>query len=180
MGRGNCCATGPYEGLYYIDNNDIYVYRRDDPWAGELDTRLLRDLDLSELDGDGWYLDEEGTMCEQDDIEECFMNEFTKRFPSFERVKSSQWLNRNRRVILENKLFYICVEDNQWSVAVELIQKEEPWGQSWMENLQARLYQKYLEGIKLCLLERLPGIGTYNGAWMSGWINREDVFRSDE
>lgn len=176
MGRGNVCTTGAYEGLYYIDNDDIHVYRHDDPWAENPETRLRGGLDFSELTGGDWYFDEEGTMCEQSDIEECFMDDFTNRFPSFERARADLLLGRDRRVILESKLFYICIEDNQWSVAVELIQKEEPWGLNWMENLQGRLYQKYLEGMKLCLLARLPSIGVYAGAWTSGTLKREDVF----
>ena len=82
----------------------------------------------------------------------------------------------SRRVILESKLFYICVEDNEWSLAVKLLQKEEPWGLPWMENLQKRLYEKYLEGMKRCLLEVLPSIGTHKGAWRSGRITREEIF----
>lgn len=27
MGRGNVCTLGKYEGLYYIDNDHIHVYR---------------------------------------------------------------------------------------------------------------------------------------------------------
>lgn len=27
MGRGNVCTFGKYEGLYYIDNDHIHVYR---------------------------------------------------------------------------------------------------------------------------------------------------------
>ena len=27
MGRGNVCVFGEYEGLYYIDNDHIHVYR---------------------------------------------------------------------------------------------------------------------------------------------------------
>lgn len=66
------------------------------------------------------------------------------------------------------------MEDNQWSLAVKLLQKKEPWGLPWMENLQKRLHEKYLEGMKRCLLEVLPGIGTYKGAWTSGRITREE------
>ena len=29
MGRGNVCVTGSYEGLFYIDNDDLRVYRKD-------------------------------------------------------------------------------------------------------------------------------------------------------
>ena len=30
MGRGNVSVSGEFEGLYYIDNDDIHVYRRED------------------------------------------------------------------------------------------------------------------------------------------------------
>lgn len=180
MGRGNVCVTGSCEGLYYIDNDDFHVYRRNDPYCiEEPETRLLRDVDYLELTSEEWHFDELGTSEEEDDVLECFMEDFCKMFPSFEKAEPNKWIrggswDYSRRVILESKLFYICVEDNQWSLAVELIQKEEPWGLPWMENLQSRLYQKYLEGMKKALLNRLPGIGTYSGAWTSGRIKREE------
>lgn len=182
MGRGNVCVTGSCEGLYYIDNDHFHVYYRDKPGAEEPETRLRGDLDYGELTGGEWLYDEEGTMNEQEDIEECFMRDFTKMFPSFRRQVNELWLGKhgpfdakNRRVILWSNLFYICVEDNEWSLAVELVQKVEPWGRPWMETLQCRLYEKYLDGMKRCLLERLPSIGTRKGAWMSGTITREEV-----
>lgn len=176
MGRGNCCTTGQYEGLYFIDNDHIHVYRRADDLSDYPETRLMGELDYEELTGGDWLYDEEGTGNEEDDILECFMDDFTRRFPSFERPGKDFWLGRSdRRAILESKLFYIAVEDNQWSLAVELIQKEEPYDFNWMENLQKRLHEKYLDGIKRCLLNRLPSIGTRKGAWMSGTIRREDL-----
>jgi hypothetical protein len=173
MGRGNVCTLGKYEGLFYIDNDHIHVYRATDDYSDDPETRLMGELGYDELTNGDWYYDEEGTMSEEDDIIECFIAEFTGRFSSFSRT--DDWLDRTRRVILESKLFYICVEDNEWSLAVELVQKEEPYGMVWMENLQGRLYQTYLEGIKRCLLTRLPSIGTRKTAWTSGQITREEV-----
>lgn len=179
MGRGNVCVNGPHEGLFYIDTDDYHVYRRDDPMAEDPETRLLRDLEYAELTGGEWLYDEYGTGEEYDDILECFVDDFTRMFPSFSRCENNLWLktgaygNCDRRALLESKLFYIALEDNQWSTAIELVQKEEPWGLNWMENLQGRLHQKYLDGMKTCLLNRLPSIGTYCGAWTSGKIGRE-------
>lgn len=175
MGRGNVCTLGKYEGLYYIDNDHIHVYRDSEDMGDDPETRLMGDLDYEELTGCRWLYDEEGSMNEEEDILECFMDEFSRMFPSFKRVEPERWLDRSRRAILESKLFYIAVEDNEWSLAVELIQKEEPWGDVWMENLQKRLYEKYLEGMKRCLLKRLPSIGTRNGPWMSSTIKREEL-----
>lgn len=133
MGRGNVCVTGRYEGLFYIDNDDINVYRRDDPDGDGPEHRLLRDLDYSELTGGGWCFDEHESRYEEEDILECFMDSFGRMFPSFSRVQGDVWIRTgaygdyDRRVIMENSLFYIAVQDNQWSVAVELIQKEDPY-----------------------------------------------------
>lgn len=176
MGRGNVCTLGKYEGLYYIDNDLIHVYRDSEDMGDGPETRLMGDLDYEELTGCRWLYDEEGSMNEEDDILECFMDEFSRMFPSFKRVEPERWLDRSRRAILESKLFFVAVEDNEWSLAVELIQKEEPWGDIWMANLQKRLYEKYLEGMKKALLTRVPSIYSYGGAWTPGKrITREEV-----
>lgn len=180
MGRGNVCVTGPYEGLFYIDNDDIHVYRRDDQYAEEPEVRLMRDLDYAELTGGEWLYDEWGTGEEQDDIEECFVDAFGRMFTSFTRVEPQRWAKNgpygdlSRRVIMENKLFLVALEDNEWSMAVELIQKEDPYDDS-LCGLQKRHFERYLDGIKKCLLDRLPSIGTRTGAWTSGTIRREDI-----
>lgn len=179
MGRGNVSVSGPYEGLYYIDNDNIHVYRRDDPFSEEPETRLMGSLDYEELTGDGWLYDEWGTGEEESDILEWFMDSFTRMFPSFYRSDPDCWLRNGRygdwtrRAILESNLFYIAVEDNEWSLAVELIQKEDPYD-NHLSGLQSRHYLRYLDGMKRCLLERLPSIGIRTGPWTSGVIRREE------
>lgn len=180
MGKGNVCVTGVYEGLYYIDNDHFHVYRRDDSEAEYPETRLMGELGYKELTGSDWIYDEWGTGEEEDDILECFISRFRKMFPSFERPIRETWIKNglcgplSRRVILESKLFCIAIEDNGWSLAVELLQKEDPYDDH-LSGLQGRHYLKYLEGMKKCLLERLPSIGTYAGAWTSGTISREEA-----
>ena len=49
MGRGNVSTTGPYEGLYFIDNDYYVVYRENAPYEEEEAHRLQKDLDLSDL-----------------------------------------------------------------------------------------------------------------------------------
>lgn len=108
MGRGNVCTTGPYEGVFYIDNDDLRVYRRNDPHAKEEETSLQRDLSYEDLSGDEWLLDEVGSSYEEEDVLECFCAELRKLCPSFQPAANSNvWLGNERRVILENELFYI-------------------------------------------------------------------------
>ena len=83
-------------------------------------------------------------------------------------------------VMLENGLFFVCLVDNEWSVAVELIQKDYNTGDydDFMPSLQRRHYKNYLEGMKNCLLELYPEIGVYKGAWTSGTIKRSEAITS--
>lgn len=174
MGRGNVCVTGQFEGLFYIDNDDWRVYRHDDG-EDEPETILGRDLAYDDITDGGWIDDDWGSQEELGDIRECFIDSFTDRFPSFKKIEDEKWLDRTREVLLESRLFYICIEDNEWSLAVELIQKEDPYDDH-LTGLQKQHYRRYLEGMKQSLLKRLPCIGTYAGAWTSGTIRREEVF----
>lgn len=176
MGRGNVCTNGPYEGLYYIDNDHYHIYCNSEGMSDWPETRLMGELDYADITSGPWVYDEEGTGNELDDIKECFVDDFCRMFSSFERPSKEFWLGRSDRlVILESKLFYICMEDNEWSVAVELVQKTDGWGDYVSPGLQHRHYQRYLDGIKQCLLNRLPSIGTRSGPWMSGTIKKEDL-----
>lgn len=65
------------------------------------------------------------------------------------------------------------MEDNQWSMAIELIQKEQDcYSRGNIENLQAGLYKKYLEGMKKCLFNQFEELGIYGGPWTSGKIKK--------
>ncbi len=164
MGRGNVCVFGEYEGLYYADRDylDFYV-----PIDGEADEgKFLEEMEHNDF-GDYEY-DEFLSRIYYEDFIYDFIDLMKKRFNSFSET------GENYGVILENELFKIEVEDNTWSYAVKLIQKE-CWYDNHLEGLQKKHYKNYLDGIKMSLLEIFPSIGCYGGAWTSGRITREDV-----
>lgn len=178
MGRGNVYVTGSYEGLFYIDNDDLRVWRKDGPDGKEPEIRMMADISLDELVADDWYVDEIESSYKEEDVLRCFCAELRKLCPSFQPAANSNvWLGNERRVILENELFYICVEDNEWSLAVELVQKDgySDCQSAWLAGLQKRRYRGYLDDMKKALLARLPSIGIRTGAWTSGTITREEA-----
>jgi hypothetical protein len=75
---------------------------------------------------------------------------------------------------MESELFEIEIEDNQWSYAVKLIQKE-CWYDNHLEGLQKKHHESYLESIKNILLEMFPSIGAYGGAWTHRTISRKNA-----
>ena len=151
MGRGNVCVFGEYEGLYYIDW-DNFSSEFEDEYGN-----VIQDYDLQRE--------------EWEDSLEQFISDFTKRFKSFSRC--DEWIGNSEKAILENSLFYITIEDNEWSIAIKLIQKEQGYYDNGnIENLQAKHYKNYLDGMKDCLFNQFEELGIYGGPWTSGRIRR--------
>ena len=163
MGRGNECVTGKYEGLYFADKDYLEAYiKANDADEGPI-VKLLGMLTYEEMNE--YEFDYE--------LSEEFYEEFVFNFKENmeKRFKSLSSTNETFGTVLENKLFKIVIIDNEWSYAVELLQKESEYGGN-IEGLQAKHFKRYLEGIKESLLEIFPEIGTYTGPWTSGKIKR--------
>ena len=164
MGRGNVCVFGDYEGLYYVDRDHLDFYipidgeADDGKFLGEMEHNDFANYEYDEFISRSYY---------EDFIYE-FVYLFTKKFKSFSKT------GNDYGTILENELFEIEIEDNQWSYAVKLIQKE-CWYDNHLDGLQKKHHENYLEAIKNILLEMFPSIGAYNGAWTSRTITREDA-----
>lgn len=169
MGRGNCCVHNDHEGLYYVDNDYIHIYRKNDSDFEDPNFALLGDLELSDISSSDWSFDELETQLNWEDIVECFRDSMSTLFPSFTRC--STWIDRGQKAVLENKLFYIAVEDNEWSMAFLLLQKEGSYGED-LSGLQKRHYERYLDGMKAALFEQFETLHTYGGPWTSGTIRR--------
>ena len=166
MGRGNVCVFGDYEGLYYADRDylDCYIAKEANE-DGEYEQKILEEMSMDDFND--FDYDEVLSEMYYEDFIYNFIELMRNKFKSFSTT------GKTYGVIMENNLFEIEIEDNQWSYAVKLIQKEH-WCYS-LEGLQAKHYMNYLEGIKIALLDIFPSIGSYRGAWMSGRITREDV-----
>lgn len=171
MGRGNVCVTGPYEGMFYIDNDDLHEYRREDEGTDELESRLMGDLSYEELTSGDWKFDEWQSNLNWEDAKRNLIHALMAKFPSLRECNT--WIEHDRFALLENNLFYIAAADNEWSMAVMLVQKEH-WCYDY-SGLQKQHYQRYLDGIRDALFEQFETLGTYGGAWTSGRISRKEI-----
>lgn len=143
MGRGNVSVSGRCEGLYYVD----YDLLDETNEYGETD-EVLSDYN-------------------RHDFEIHFVERMMARFGSFDYVNA--WISNSRRALLENRLFYIVAEDNEWSLAIELIEKDVDSSEI---GLQMGLYKKYLKAIEEILLDMNGEAGIYAGAWTHGVIRK--------
>lgn len=169
MGRGNVCVFGKYEGLFYIDNDYLHSYHRYNEEDDCYESAMLEDLSCEDF-SNGWTYDEIESDFIWEETKRHLISGIQTRFKCFR--PCDKWVDREAHAIMESELFYIAVEDNQWSVAVKLIQKEDAYYD--ISGLQKRHYQRYLDAIRDVLFERFPTLGTYGGAWTSGRISRPE------
>lgn len=168
MGRGNCCVNGPYEGLWYIDRDFIDVY-----WSKDTEEyKLMRDIGYDEFMNCEYSQSE--SEYNYEDMLEIIKHRMMLKYDSF--VAIDRWISDggsrcDRKAFLENRLFFIAIEDNEWSYAIELIQK----GPESLEGLQKRLYQTYLDSLRDIILDVYGEVSYRNGPWLHGTIVKEDV-----
>lgn len=170
MGRGNVCVTGKFEGLYYVDYDHLSMYSRYVPEDDAYEVVTQGEyFELSQEEQNEWEYDRASSEDFLHDTLLYIKERFCERFKGFR--PCDVCVDRYRKAFLENDLFYIATEDNEWSVAFELLQKDDAW--YFAENLQKRHYMKYLEMLESVLLECFTEIGTYRGAWTHGTLKRK-------
>ena len=102
----------------------------------------MADISLDELVADDWYVDEIESSYKEEDVLRCFCAELRKLCPSFQSAANSNvWLGNDAGSSSKTSCF-TSAEDNEWSLAVELVQKTAtPTVRSaWLAGLQKRRY----------------------------------------
>lgn len=147
MGAGNVCVHNEFEEVFFVDYEENFPSREENEYG-----------ELSEPD----YFLQEALVKEFIDELQVALK---RRFKSFEYSEES---TQDGRIILENGLFSIAVEDNQWSIAIKLLQKEQPYYQEGcLENLQARHFNSYKIGLLEKIYELTSTVYGYSGPWTS-------------
>lgn len=142
----------------YVSNEDLFVFSNN---RGELS--LLRNISCTDMTGE-WKYDSIMTNQHLDEFYSIFLSDFTEKYHSFTVCeKTVQRCGRLLLAIAESNLFYVCVEDNEWSTAVELICKDD----CNCKGLQMIWHETYIAGIKQCLLNQLDSVYMRSGPWTS-------------
>ena len=175
MGKGNVCTHNKCEGLFYINYEDLLVYRYKDRYKDSNYEPVL----LKTIQGTGkiddYEFDEHSTSENIDDVLEMFVADLTAKQYRFS--SCDKWLSNTENAIAEDEFFYIAIEDNDWSIAVKLLQKEAPEHYDdeeidAFEMTQERLFQSYLTDIRDALFEQFDELGIYAGPWTHGLIRK--------
>ena len=181
MGKGNIRTHNECEGLYYLDNDFIHIYRKvilcdcesvkgfdydKDPSQATARELYKAGIDYC-FDGKktGWAYDEYASRLSWDDMVLLVTEAFQKRFKSFRKVDGWRY---GKHIVLQNELFGLAVADNEWSVAWCLLERVDIDDTGSNRTFMRRHYQTYLEAIKLTLIDIWGEAIGYGGPWISG------------
>ena len=161
MGRGNICPSTINSRVLYVDYDNLNLYTN--KYDSE-DIIAQGDVPI----GDTTYeYDDILSQMQFDDFKDEFVRGMLQRYKSFTETNEDN-------IILENNLFTVSLEDNEWSVAVILEPKEQDYyTKGNYEMMQTRLVDTYYKGMQQLLLEQFEEIGVYGGPWTHGTIKRE-------
>ena len=125
-----------------------------------------------------WYIDYDQFTSEDGEYDELFqhemvnyemVNQIMNRYPSF--WKTNAWIRRDAHALLENKMFYIGIADNENTLAVFISSKDE-FGTG---RMAIRHFEGYKKGIQKILLELFGEIYVRTSAWTSARITEEET-----
>lgn len=171
MGRGNV-AVGHNDRLYYVNYDYFQVFRhKTDPEKDLLN--ITQYYELSKDKQDEYAYDETISQENYNDFKNELVCRMTKRYKSM--TAKDRWLGRSQHAICSNALFHVALEDNEWSVAVELIATSDG-----SPNLQKRHISSYAKSLRNILLDMFPEIYIRTGAWTSSPLTQKDAKQLDK
>lgn len=156
MGKGNIHA-GTHDTVYYVDYDNIYTYEN----KSTQETRIGKDIAVNEMD--------DYDFC--DDLTQENYNRLIEELREHMcRIKdqfqpADAMVSRTRRIIAETDTFFLGVEDNQWSLAVELL-----WRKDYDADKQ-HMFEANRKEMLGFLLERFGSVGYRTSSWTHGVIS---------
>lgn len=143
----------PNEAAFYVPYENFYM------WSRIGHKELVPTAQLP-VDRSGYKMEHDPSQLNFDVFKHKVVMDLKTKFPSLH--ETDEYLNtrKTQHKIAENKLFDIVLEDNDWSVAVELRRKENA-----NEGMQNQTYADFVKGIQTILLDHIERIYTRAGNW---------------
>ena len=168
MGRGNCNVnTTAGECVFYVDNDLLQIYyNKSNPeetvFGKELTTSTMGQYEYDQDESQKFFEEQLNTIKSQ----------LMKKFKSLK--EADYWSGRSKHIVLENNMYGIALEDNEWSVAFELIMKID--GNPGLKKHNAKSFGK---GLRDILIKNFGTIHIRTSAWTSAELTKDIARKMD-
>lgn len=150
------------EGLFYVDYHDIYMYHE-----ATNPSNVIPESKIPAGQEDKYIYDPDMTQAKYEGFRKKLTDYLTSHFPSMTGVTEDSFQDKakKKRIIAQNELFAIILEDNIWSIAVELKHLTKA-----NKGLQTQMFPSFLEGLRKGLFEQFDTLYVRNGSWSAAPI----------
>lgn len=148
--------------LYYVDyaHIDVYVNKND-----KKDIKIGKD-EIALNNPDIYQFDETLTQAQFDKFKQEFINAMQQQHKS---LKTTDKTVKGVHHLLENDMFIVAMEDNNWSVGVELLNKPKYEN----ENLREHVLPNFATNMRNILLDLIGEIHIRTGSWTTEIITKK-------
>ena len=156
------------EAVFYVDYSlmDVYVNKNNPN-----DVKTNNDP-VIEQQADIYQFDETLTQARFDSFKKQFITKMQDKFKS---LKSYDETVKGKHILLTNDSFLIAFEDNDWSVAIELLETPKPKD----PDIRPNLFPTFKQGIRDVLLELVDTIHLRTGSYSTRTMTKADAVAED-
>lgn len=164
----NVSVNPDREALFYVDYShmDVYVNINDSN-----DVKTNNDPAIAQ-NPDVYRFDDTLTQARFDSFKKQFVKKMQDKFKS---LKPHDITTKGKHQLLMNDMFIIAFEDNDWSVAVELLENPK----SKNPNLRPNLFPNFQKGMRDILLDLVGEIHIRTGSWSTQKMTKADAAAKD-
>lgn len=164
----NVSVNPDREAVFYVDYSkmDVYVNVND-----ANDVKTNNDPAIAQ-NPNTYQFDETLTQARFDSFKKQFIKKMQDKFKS---LKPQDLTAKGKHQLLMNDMFIVAFEDNDWSVAVELL--ENPMSKN--PNLRPNLFPNFKKGMRDVLLDIVDEIHVRTGSWSTQRMTKADAAAAD-
>ena len=164
----NVSVNPDREALFYVDYShmDVYVNINDSNYVKtNNDPAIAQNPDV-------YRFDDTLTQARFDSFKKQFVKKMQDKFKS---LKPHDITTKGKHQLLMNDMFIIAFEDNDWSVAVELLENPK----SKNPNLRPNLFPNFQKRMRDILLDLVGEIHIRTGSWSTQKMTKADAAAKD-
>jgi hypothetical protein len=147
-------------GLFYIDYKDIFIYNKPN------DSNFIKQKDINPDELTNYEFNQAASQAHYNNCIDKISDYMANNFDS---MLKTDLREKKKHIIAANQLFQVTLEDNDWSVAVQLLPVKKA-----NKGLQKQMYYAFLHGLRNALFEQFNTLYVRNGSWSQIAITKND------
>lgn len=147
-------------GLFYIDYKDIFIYNKPN------DSNFIKQKDINPDELNNYEFNQDASQAHYNNCIDKISDYMANNFDS---MLKTDLREKKKHIIAVNQLFQVTLEDNDWSIAVQLLPVKKA-----NKGLQKQMYYAFLHGLRNALFEQFDTLYVRNGSWSQIDITKND------